>query len=84
MNWLDLLGLAAGTLTTVSLLPQVVKAHCSRRTKDLSLAMFLFFSTGLILWIIYGLLNRAMPIVVANVFTLSLTIYLIFLKVKHG
>jgi MtN3 and saliva related transmembrane protein len=84
MNWLDLLGMVAGSLTTASLLPQVLQAHRTRHTKDLSLLMFLLFSAGLTLWIAYGVLNRAVPVVAANVFTLSLTVYLIFLKIKHG
>ena len=42
------------------------------------------FSTGLALWIIYGIALRLIPIIAANAVTLGLSLYLIYLKVKYG
>ncbi|HVN67534.1 MAG TPA: SemiSWEET transporter [Candidatus Sulfotelmatobacter sp.] len=84
MNSLFWLGIAAGTFTTISLLPQVIKAHQSRHTKDISLLMFVISAGGLTLWFIYGCLTGAVPIILANGITLALTSYLIYLKVRYG
>lgn len=84
MSIIDIIGSCAGLLTTMALLPQVVKAHMSRHTKDLSLAMFVLFSCGLCLWILYGVALHSIPVIVTNSITLLLELYLIYLKVKYG
>jgi MtN3 and saliva related transmembrane protein len=55
MNSADYLGLAAGALTTISFLPQVIKTWKSKSAKDLSFGMFGIFSLGVLLWLIYGI-----------------------------
>jgi MtN3 and saliva related transmembrane protein len=77
----DLLGLVAGALTTLSFVPQVAKAWRRRSVDDLSLIMLLMFATGVLLWLIYGILNNAMPIIAANGVTLVLAAALIAMKV---
>ena len=72
LSWLDLVGSVAGTLTTVAFVPQVVKTWRSRSTRDISLAMWLAFSLGVALWMLYGLLAGSVPIVVSNGLTLLL------------
>lgn len=84
MNWIDVLGMVAATLTTVSFLPQVIKVWQTRSTKDLSIITLIALNSGIILWLIYGLLINKAPIIVANVFTLSLTLTMLFLKRKYG
>lgn len=79
-----IIGSLAACLTTLAFLPQVAQAHRSRRTKDLSLLMFLILAAGLVLWIVYGLRTRSLPIITANCVTLVMNAYLIFLKVKYG
>jgi len=78
------LGTAAGSLTTISFIPQVIKASRSKHTKDLSFVMLFLFSLGLVFWIAYGFLIYAKPVIIANVVTLGLTLYLIFLKMRYG
>jgi MtN3 and saliva related transmembrane protein len=79
-----LMGLAAGTLTTISLLPQVIKAWKSKSTKDISIGMYTALSVGLLLWIFYGFAINSMPIIITNVISLILTILVLLLKIKHG
>jgi MtN3 and saliva related transmembrane protein len=79
-----LIGITAASLTTGALLPQVIKAHTSRHTKDLSLAMFGISALGVFLWITYGLLTASVPVIIANSLTLCLMLYIIYLKVKYG
>jgi MtN3 and saliva related transmembrane protein len=83
MRLITLLGFAAGTLTTVSFVPQVHKAWRSKRCDDLSLTMLVAFGMGVVLWLIYGLMLRASPIIVANAVTLALILWLLYLKVKY-
>jgi len=78
------LGIAAAVLTTTAFFPQVIKAYRTKETKDLSLAMYIMFSAGLIIWMVYGLLLQQVPIIAANGITLLLSFYLIFLKLKYG
>jgi MtN3 and saliva related transmembrane protein len=83
MRFITLLGFAAGTLTTLSFIPQVHKAWRTKRCDDLSLTMLLAFGAGIVLWLIYGLMLRASPIIVANAVTLALILWLLYLKVKY-
>lgn len=83
MQPITALGLVAGTLTTLSFLPQVHKAWTTRRCDDLSMSMLLSFGAGVLLWVIYGLYLRAAPIILANVVTLALVLALIALKTRY-
>jgi len=82
MDIMFIIGMFAAILTTSAFLPQVIKAHRSKHTKDLSLEMFVVFSIGLILWIVYGVILWSLPIILANSITLLLCAYLIILKIK--
>jgi MtN3 and saliva related transmembrane protein len=77
---ISLLGFIAGILTTVSFVPQVHKAWRSKRCDDLSYAMLLTFGLGVALWLIYGLLVHAPPVIVANAVTLVLIFILLWMK----
>jgi len=80
----DLIGSVAGTLTTVSFLPQVLKTYRSRSAKDISLVMFLLFSLGVFLWLLYGLSLQSMPIIVSNGITLVLALSILVMKFWFG
>ncbi len=84
IDHISIIGLVAGACTTLSLLPQVIKSIKTKETKDLSLYMFILLAAGLLLWIIYGVLINAVPIILANLFTLVLTIIVLFFKIKYG
>jgi MtN3 and saliva related transmembrane protein len=77
------LGLIAGTLTTLAFVPQVVKTWRTRSTHDISLGMFALFSSGLVLWLIYGFMIGSLPIVVSNIVTLVLALTILFFKLRY-
>jgi len=79
-----IIGVAAAILTTLSFVPQVIKAARSKKTTDLSLLMFVLFSAGVFLWMIYGILLKEVPIIVANFLGLTMGLYLVYLKLKHS
>jgi MtN3 and saliva related transmembrane protein len=83
MRFISLLGFAAGTLTTLSFIPQVHKAWRTKRCDDLSWTMLIAFGAGIVLWLTYGILLRAAPIIVANAFTLILIVVLLYLKIEY-
>ena len=80
----ELLGLVAGTLTTISFVPQVLKVWRSRSAADISLAMFLLFTLGVLLWGIYGVLIGSLAVIVANAVTFVLTVGIIAMKLRWG
>ena len=69
MNFFTFIGLAAAACTTISFLPQAVKVIKTRDTKSLSLPMYIIFTIGVMLWLIYGLLVRDIPMIAANTIT---------------
>ena len=81
-DWIDLLGYAAASLTTVSFIPQ---AWLSFRTGDvsgISLGMYSCFTMGVALWLAYGVVLSAWPIVVANAITLVLALAILGMKLR--
>jgi len=80
----DALGFAAGLLTTVALVPQVYRIVKTRSAHDISWLMFGIFSVGVCLWLWYGIRVGALPLIVANVVTLTLAVTILFLKWRYG
>ena len=78
----DLVGAIAGTLTTISFIPQVVKSWKRRSVSDLSTTMLLAFTTGVTLWIVYGAMTSDGPLIGANSVTLGLAAALLIMKWK--
>lgn len=77
-------GLVAGTLTTIAFFPQLIQTLKTRSAKDVSLGMFVIFTAGVLLWVIYGLMIRSLPIIAANTVTLVLAGAILVLKLRHG
>lgn len=72
MDITPIIGNIAAALTTLSFLPQAVKTIRTKDTGGLSLPMYFLFVTGVTLWLIYGILNHQMPIILGNLVTLVL------------
>ena len=79
-----LIGLIAAICTTCSFLPQVIKIWRSKKTKDVSLLMYAILTTGLFLWLIYGFILKDFPLILANSMSLTLSICVLLLKIRHG
>lgn len=75
--------MVAALLTTVAFVPQVLKVYRTKSANDVSFLMFSIFSTGVLLWLVYGLLIGSVPIVVANIVTLLLCLAVIVLKLRY-
>ncbi len=80
--FIELIGFTAAALTTIAFFPQVIKIWKTKSTRDLSLGLFLILTTGVLLWLIYGILITNWPIIVANFVTLILTGSILFFKLR--
>ena len=83
MDGAMILGVTAGTLTTVAFIPQLAKALKSKSTGDLSWGMVLTFTIGVLLWLIYGIWIDSLPVILANAVTLLLQLGIVTLKIKY-
>ncbi len=84
VTWIDILGFAAGICTTGAFLPQAYKIFKTKKTHDLSLLMYSIISFGISLWLVYGIILIAWPVIVSNAITFVLAIYILIMKIKHG
>ena len=83
MDLIIALGLIGATLTAVSLLPQLLKVIKTRSTKDISAGMFAFFVTDFFVWLIYGILIKDIPLIIANSFALVEAIIILIFKIIY-
>ena len=83
MDTITLVGFFAGTLTTVSFLPQVIRSWKTKSTHDISFAMLALFGLGMLLWATYGIWINSLPIILANVITFALIIVLLAMKIRY-
>jgi len=83
MSWLDVLGIIAGSCTTLAFLPQAVKTWQSRSAGDLSLGTFMLLVVGLILWLIYGIILYNWPIIFTNGLTLIIAGSILYFKFRY-
>ena len=80
---IDFLGYIAATITTIAFLPQIIKTIKSKSAKDVSMGMFVLFTTGVFLWIVYGVLTKTYPVLIANAVIFCLALAQIILKIKY-
>jgi MtN3 and saliva related transmembrane protein len=81
---LNVLGFVAGVLTTAAFIPQVLKIWRTRSARDISLGMYVVFTSGVALWLVYGFALGSLPIIVANVCTLVLALAVLLMKLRYG
>jgi MtN3 and saliva related transmembrane protein len=75
------IGLVAGALTSIAVIPQVVKTYRTRHARDISIWQPLLLDIGMILWLIYGILLKDLPLILANAFSIVCNTLLIFMKI---
>jgi MtN3 and saliva related transmembrane protein len=83
MQAIEILGLVAGTITSVTFLPQVIKIWQTKSAKDLSLMMLLLLMLGVVLWLIYGLVVMSAAIIYTNSMVLAMSLIMLFFKLRY-
>jgi MtN3 and saliva related transmembrane protein len=84
MNYTEWIGYAAASLTTASFVPQAWLTFKTRDVSGISLGMYSAFTLGIALWLAYGLLIEAWPVVIANVITLVLAASILAMRLRFG
>ena len=79
----DLIGYCAATLTTSAFIPQAIKTLRSRDTRAISLGMYVTFTSGIVLWFVYGLALDSWPIIISNALTFLLAAAILMLKIRY-
>jgi MtN3 and saliva related transmembrane protein len=82
MQMSELIGYLAASLTTASFIPQAWLTFKTRDVSGISLGMYSLFTTGIALWLVYGLMIQAWPVVIANVITLGLAASILVMRLR--
>lgn len=84
MTGTDILGYAAGAITSLTFLPQVVKTWKEKSAKDVSLLMFIIAAINEVMWIVYGALLDNWVIILTNAIVLAMSLTMIYLKLSYN
>ena len=84
MSLADAIGYLAAFLTTCSFVPQAWLTLRTRDVSGISLGMYAVFTAGVALWLLYGWLTDAWPVVLANAVTLALASFILVMKLRFG
>ena len=79
----ELLGMTAGCLTTGSFITQAIKIIRTRDVSGISLLMYIALAVGLMLWLLYGIINGQISIIAANGVTLALVLIILVMKIRY-
>jgi MtN3 and saliva related transmembrane protein len=82
-NYTVYIGIAAGILTAISMLPQLIKIIREKRTENMSFFMLFILLTGVAGWVYYGILKKDYPIIVTNSFSFLVNSLVIFFSIKY-
>jgi len=83
MTLTDLIGTLAAVLTTISFLPQALHTFRTKDVRGISLGMYSIFTLGVAMWLVYGLMLGAWPVVIANCVTLALASGILVMKLRY-
>ncbi|HMU09220.1 MAG TPA: SemiSWEET transporter [Ferruginibacter sp.] len=83
MKLAEILGLAAGTITSITFLPQVIRIWKTRSVKDISMLMMILLVLGTCCWLTYGLLMKDTAIIYTNILVLAMSLIMFYFKIKY-
>jgi MtN3 and saliva related transmembrane protein len=83
MQLFDIIGYIAAALTTASFVPQALHTFKTKDVRGISLGMYSAFTAGVAMWLVYGLMLSAWPIVIANAITVSLAASILVMKLRY-
>ena len=83
MDFTQIVGIVAGILTAVSMLPQLLKILKEKKAENVSIWMLIILILGLVLWTVYGVMKKDWPIIVTNSFSILLNLVLVFFRHKY-
>ena len=81
---IEFFGYFAAVLTTAAFLPQLIKTLNTKKAEDVSLITLIMFICGVGCWIIYGYKISSSPILIANIVTFILNLFILISKVYYS
>ena len=81
---IEFFGYIAAILTTAAFLPQLIKTLKTKKAEDVSLVTLIMFICGVVCWIIYGYKISSLPILIANIITLILNLFILISKIYYS
>lgn len=84
MTAIHLLGMAAGSISAITFLPQVIKTWKTKSADDISLLMFTFATISVIMWLVYGIILRNVPIIYTNSLVLVCSLIMLYFKFRFS
>ncbi len=84
MDGVFLLGLVAGAITSVGFIPQLIRGYKTKELKDVSYFMPAILAVGMTLWLLYGVLKEALPIIIANALGVGCCLVLLAMKKMYS
>ncbi|SFN41215.1 MtN3 and saliva related transmembrane protein [Paenimyroides ummariense] len=80
-----IIGTIAGILTSVSMIPQLIKVLKEKDVENLSWGMIAVLLTGVSLWVVYGIMKDELPIVLSNGFSVlvNTTLLIYYFRYKN-
>ena len=83
MNYIDIIGLFAGTCVTLSVIPQILKVWRTKKVKAISLKTFSILTFGIGVWIVYGILKNDLPIIITNGVSFCLNLLMVYFIIYY-
>jgi len=83
MNYIDIIGLFAGTCVTISVIPQILKVWRTKKVKAISLKTFSILTFGIGVWIVYGILKKDLPIIITNGVSFCLNLLMVYFIIYY-
>ena len=84
MTTIQVIGIAAGVLTSISMIPQLIKMIQKKEAKDVSIIMLLILISGLVLWAVYGFMRDDIPIIATNCFSFLVNVVVLTLRIRYS
>lgn len=83
-TFIELFGLAAGAITSISFIPQLYRGYKTKKLEDVSYYMFGILAFGMLMWFVYGLLRDASAVMIANAFGIICSLAIIIMKKRYS
>jgi len=82
-KYIEIIWMIAAFLTTISFLPQAIKIIKIKDTKSISLSMYVMFTFWVFLWLLYWIWINSLPVIIANIITLILSLIILVYKIIY-
>lgn len=79
----NIVGYAAALMGASMFLPQAVQLWKTKETKSISLLSFSFILSASVLWVVYGILVSALPIILVNTVIGITCVFIIYIKLRY-